>query len=215
MLPRKRSRQCSRFAGSQEGGVVSCLDRPNGVPSYLAPPRPAAPPCAAQNQTTGRPVFGFNLSNPKPGHTTGGSGRGARRSGQAGSGKIGCQRNHSPRKQKSTVLSKIHPLHPLHPFGIGFTRFHSTNSTTAFLAPLSPQTKSNSLNIPLQARTKEFLCKPAEEQNPRLTTGLPPVYQRFITGTKSALRSWMPTSRSTPFCLCKPFSSQGCPGTVK
>ena len=67
-------------------------------------------------------------------------------------------------------------------------------------------------NIPLQARTKEFLCKPAEEQNPRLTTGLPPVYQRFITGTKSALRSWMPNNRSTPFCLCKPFSSQGCPG---
>ena len=47
-----------------------------------------------------------NLSNPKPGHTTGGSGRGARRSGQAGSGKIGCQRNYSPRKQKSTVLSQ-------------------------------------------------------------------------------------------------------------
>ena len=46
-----------------------------------------------------------HLSNPKPGHTTGGSGRGARRSGQAGSGKIGCQQNYSLRKQKSTVLS--------------------------------------------------------------------------------------------------------------
>ena len=46
------------------------------------------------------------MSNPKPGHTTGGSGRGARRSGQAGSGKIGCQRNNTPRKQKSTVPSK-------------------------------------------------------------------------------------------------------------
>ena len=54
--------------------------------------------------------------------------------------------------------------------------------------------QGNSLNILLQARTKEFLFKPAVEQNPRLTTGLPPVYQRFITGTKSALRSWMPTS---------------------
>ena len=62
--------------------------------------------------------------------------------------------------------------------GIGFTRFHSTNSTTAFLAPLSPQTKSNSLNIPLQARTKEFLCKPAGEQNPQLTTGLSAVYHQ-------------------------------------
>ena len=30
----------------------------------------------------------------------------------------------------------------IHPFRIGFTRFHSTNSTTAFLAPLSPQTKA-------------------------------------------------------------------------
>ena len=40
------------------------------------------------------------------GHITGGSGRGARRSGQAGSGKIACQRKHSPRKQKSTVPSK-------------------------------------------------------------------------------------------------------------
>ena len=47
-----------------------------------------------------------NLSNPKPGHTTGGSGRSARRSGWAGSGKIGCQQNGSPRKQKSTVPSK-------------------------------------------------------------------------------------------------------------
>ena len=72
--------------------------------------------------------------------------------------------------------------------------------------------QGNSLNMPSQARTKEFLFKPAEEQNPRLTTGLPPVYPRFITGTKSALRSWMPTSRSTLICLCKPFSSQGCPG---
>ena len=47
-----------------------------------------------------------SLSNPKPGHTTGESGRDARRSGQAGWGKIGCQQNDSPRKQKSTVLSK-------------------------------------------------------------------------------------------------------------
>ena len=45
-------------------------------------------------------VFILYLSNPKPGHTTGGSGRGAQRSGQAGSGKIGCQQNYSPRKKK-------------------------------------------------------------------------------------------------------------------
>ena len=47
-----------------------------------------------------------NVSNPKPGHTTGGSGRTARRSGWAGSGKIGCQQNYSPRKQKTTGPSK-------------------------------------------------------------------------------------------------------------
>ena len=50
--------------------------------------------------------FVSNLSNPKPGHTTSGSGRGARRSRRAGSGKIGCQQNYSPRKQRSTVPSK-------------------------------------------------------------------------------------------------------------
>ena len=46
------------------------------------------------------------LSNPKPGHTAGGSGRSARRSGRAGSDKIGCQQDYSPRKQKSIVPSK-------------------------------------------------------------------------------------------------------------
>ena len=44
-----------------------------------------------------------------------------------------------------------------------------------------------------------------------MATGLSLVYQCFIIGTKSALRSWMPTSRSTPFCPCKSFSSQGYP----
>ena len=46
------------------------------------------------------------LSNPKPGHTTGGSGRGARRGGRVGSGRVGCQQNFSHRKHKSLVLSK-------------------------------------------------------------------------------------------------------------
>ena len=39
----------------------------------------------------------LNLSSPKPGHTTGGSGRGARRGGGAASGRTGCQQNSSPR----------------------------------------------------------------------------------------------------------------------
>ena len=39
-------------------------------------------------------------------HNTGGSGRGPRQSGQAGWGKIGCQRNYSPRKQITIVPFK-------------------------------------------------------------------------------------------------------------
>ena len=69
------------------------------------------------------------------------------------------------------------------------------------------------LNIPLQARTKEILCKPMEEQNPRLTRGSSAVYPRFISGTASALRSWLLTSVPTPICLCKPFSCKACLGT--
>ena len=65
--------------------------------------------------------------------------------------------------------------------------------------------QSNSRNIPLQARTKEFLYKPAEEQNPRLNRGSSPIRHRFITGTRSALSSRLPTSGTTPFCLVKPF----------
>ena len=41
-----------------------------------------------------------------------------------------------------------------------------------------PKNHSNSLNIPLQARTKEFQFKLAEEQNLRLTTGFSAVYHR-------------------------------------
>ena len=47
-----------------------------------------------------------HLSNPKPGHTTGASGRSARRGGGVGSGRTGCQQNCSPRKQASLVPPK-------------------------------------------------------------------------------------------------------------
>ena len=47
-----------------------------------------------------------NLSNPKPGHTSGWSGRGARRGGGAGSGRTGCQQNCSPRGQASLAPPK-------------------------------------------------------------------------------------------------------------
>ena len=87
-----------------------------------------------------------NLSNPKPGHTTGGSGRGARRSGRAGSRKIGCQQNYMPGEQRSIVLSKA--------------------------------SKPRHFNVSREARTSEILCKPTEEPNQRLTSGLSAVYQR-------------------------------------
>ena len=63
-----------------------------------------------------------------------------------------------------------------------------------------------------QARTKEILCKPVEEQSPPLTTGSSPVDQRYITGTRSALRCCLLTSIPTPICLCKVFSYKACPG---
>ena len=66
-----------------------------------------------------------------------------------------------------------------------------------------------------QARTREILCKPMEEQNPRLTRGLSPVYPRFITGTASVLRCWLLTSVPKSICLCKPFSCKACPGKNK
>ena len=46
------------------------------------------------------------------------------------------------------------------------------------------------LDVSSEARTKEILCKPMEEQNPRLTTGSSAVCKRFISGTRSALHSW-------------------------
>ena len=43
VLPRRRSGQCSRFAGGQAGGVVSWPNRPNGVSSYPSPAPPSRP----------------------------------------------------------------------------------------------------------------------------------------------------------------------------
>ena len=55
------------------------------------------------------------------------------------------------------------------------------------------------LNVSPNARTSEILCKPMEEHNDRLTSGLCPVYVRFITGTRIALCSWLLTSEPAPF----------------
>ena len=61
---------------------------------------------------TNRPVkkrpsyFPRHLSSPKPGHTTSGSGRGARRGGGAGLGRTGRRQNSTPRRQASLVPPK-------------------------------------------------------------------------------------------------------------
>ena len=47
-----------------------------------------------------------NLSNPKPEHTTGASGQGARRGGGAGPGRTGRRQNSSPRRQASLAPPK-------------------------------------------------------------------------------------------------------------
>ena len=75
----------------------------------------------------------------------------------------------------------------------------------------SKASKKRRFNVSPEAQTNEILCKAMEEQKPRLTRSLSPVYPRFITGTTSAFSSWLLTSGPTP-CLCKPFSCKACPG---
>ena len=90
----------------------------------------------------------FHLSNPKPGHTTGGSGRaghgGAAERGEPG--RVGRRRVCSRRTQPSLVPSRA--------------------------------SKTTVLNTSSEAQTGEILCKPLEDQNPRLTTDLSAVYHR-------------------------------------
>ena len=111
----------------------------------------------------------LHLSNPKPGHTKDTSGRGAQRSGRAGSRKIECQQNYSPGKQTSIVLSG--------------------------------GSKTRRFNISRDVRTSEIQCRPTEEPNQRLTSGLSALYQRFISGARSALCFCLPTSGAMPFGL--------------
>ena len=145
------------------------------------------------------------LSSPKPGHTTGGSGRGARRAGGAGSGRTGCQQNCSPKRKASLAPSKatktrrlnVPPeartseivckpmgeqnprltrgLSAVHPRFISGTRIAlcswllTTGPTP--ICPCKPFSCKACPGIIVQARTKEFPFKPAEEQNQRLTRG--------------------------------------------
>ena len=163
---RKRSEQCSRFAGGQEGGSsLGRIDPTASRPTLFRPaplPRRASP---RPDRPVVSPGFGFDtffeegelleeggflkelssffflpghalhLSIPIPGHTTGESGRGARRGGGAGSGRTGCQQNCSPRGQASLAPSKA--------------------------------SKKRFLDVSPEARTSEIPCKPMEEQNPR------------------------------------------------
>ena len=50
------------------------------------------------------------------------------------------------------------------------------------------------------------------EQNPRLTTGSYTVYQRFISGARSALSSWLPTSGTALFLSLQTLFMQGMSG---
>ena len=59
--------------------------------------------------------------------------------------------------------------------------------------------KTRRFNVSREARTSEILCKPTEEPNQRLTSGLSAVHQRFSSRARSALCSWLPTSGTTPF----------------
>ena len=102
VLPQACPRGFSSIVWMVRGTVVSWANRPIGVPSCPSPPRPAVPPCDAPSRpacgTSGfwiRQIYAsitsnFNLSSPKPGQTTGGSGRsGARRDGGAVRGRAG------------------------------------------------------------------------------------------------------------------------------
>ena len=55
--------------------------------------------------------------------------------------------------------------------------------------------------------------KPAVDN--RLPTGLSPVYHWFISGTRSALSSWLLTSRPSLFCPCKACPGKRFTGTTK
>ena len=129
--------------------------------SRLAGPRPAPPGPKSlvrvfeESSTT----VVFDLSSPRPGHTTGGAGRdGAGRSGVGGAGQggLGRRRVCSLWRQPTLLLSR--------------------------------ESKTTVLDDSSEARTNEILCKPMEEQSPRLTTGLCAVNSRFICGLSASRR---------------------------
>ena len=119
---KNRSKHLFSMPSKSKGPVFSWANRPVGVPSYPALPRPAARRPAVRRPAPTLPWFVWvfdstnletkpyqiinriHLSSPKPGHTTGGSGQGgARREGGAGRDRAGRDADKSVR-QGSTVL---------------------------------------------------------------------------------------------------------------
>ena len=148
----RSGRGVARRGGEGERGwverdAVGSIRLGNNPPSCAPATRRHCPGRLFGSTNKRNPMY---LSSPKPGHTTGGSGRGVRRCGGAGSGGTGCQQNSSPGGQSFLV------------------------------PPKASQTRR--LNVSPGARTSEILCKPMEEQNPRLTTGPSTIHHRFITG---------------------------------
>ena len=94
--------------------------------------------------------------------------------------------------------------------GITVCQENCSSREQSFLA-LSKASKTRRLNVSLEERRIEILCKKIDEQNPRLTTGSFSVYHRFICEPRSALSSWLPTSGTMPFCFNKPFLCKACP----
>ena len=102
----------------------------NACPGIGQQPRTKSGPCPAiknQSSIAHKPVVVITqvrihvralhewryLSNPKPGHTTGGSGWGARRGGGAGPGKTGRRQISAPMRQASLVPPKASKTRPL------------------------------------------------------------------------------------------------------
>ena len=73
------------------------------------------------------------------------------------------------------------------PSRTGRRRIGPPRGRTSLLPSRVP--KTTVLNVSSEARTIKFRCKPTEEQNPRLTTGLSAVHPRFISGLSPGPRA--------------------------
>ena len=126
-LRRNIQNSCLQCAGGSEGRLASkasdfvtlfcsASSRPTVRPTLCRPDPPVMCPGFGLDRLdlTGEIVEDLgeseDLSSPKPEHITSRSSRSARRSGQAGSGNIGCQQNYSPRKKVHCSLLDIEEM---------------------------------------------------------------------------------------------------------